>query len=487
MTRTAAQTVRVTSCGSEDRNSTNSNFPNIFRISLRAQEQCLRPLFFNKRFETNKDESCKHTCLFAHKINSNLDTSLAEFGYYKDYYHTAAQKKMKILYISNDPGIPLNGRKGCSTHVRETCRSLINAGHDTLVSIPVIGEDKSEKPIDFIIPPLFSSKKLGFDLRLFFSNFIQKKFYEKIISDFKPDAIYERYSLYSWIGGKIAEKYNIPRILEINAPLARQHSDRLRFKGMAQKIEERILRKADAVIAISEPLKKYLIEIGVSHGRITVMPIAVDPELFSPKVDGNEVRKQYGLAGKTVFGYVGAFNYYHGIDNLYDLAEHFKAKKLDALLLIVGGEDYKVAKHIEKLKELNLTDYVKFTGSVRYETLPSYVAAMDITLIFGHTNYASPTKLFEYASMEKPIIAPDFPPIKAILNQGEESSHFIFNPDDIKDLIEKADYLYNNPQIRKVLTKKIKDIVLLEHTWESNTNKVLEIFSELINQRQKKS
>lgn len=386
---------------------------------------------------------------------------------------------MKILYISNDPGIPLYGRKGCSTHVRETCYSLSNAGHEVIVSIPEIGDDKLARPVNYVVPPFFKSKKLGFDLRLYLNNYPQWFFFKSLIKKFKPEAIYERYSLYSWVGDSIERKFRLPRIVEINAPMAMQHKDRLRFPSYAQKIEEKIMRNSEAVIAVSEPLKEYLKELGVDKSKITVMPIAVDPDLFKPDTSGDKIRKQYNLEDKTVYGYVGAFNYYHGIDNIYKLAGHFKKNDMKAVLFIVGGEDYKVEKHKQKIIDANLDNYIIFAGSVSYEILPQYIAAMDIAMIFGHKHYASPTKLFEYASMEKPIIAPDFPPIRAVLDRGRDSENFIFKPDSDESLIEKADFLYNYPEKRHVLVKKIKDSVLLEHTWESNTLKVIEIFEKL--------
>jgi len=387
---------------------------------------------------------------------------------------------MRILYISCDPGIPLNGRKGCSTHVRETCVSLQKAGHQVLVAIPFIGEDKFfSTPLNFVNLPLFCSKKLGFDIRLYLNNFYQWFTLKSIVKEFKPQAIYERYSLYSWVGSRIEKVFKIPRVIEINAPLAMQHRDRLRFPKIAQKFEEKILKSADAVIAISKPLKEYLVKIGVQESKITVMPIAVDPNLFNPLTDGNDIKKQLKIENKTIFGYVGALNYYHGIDNLFLIADYFKRKKMSAVVLVIGGEKKKIEKQKGKIKNLNLEDYIIFLGSVPYESLPKHIAVMDITIVSGHTPYASPTKLFEYAAMEKPIIAPDYIPIRAILDQGEESKYFIFDSNDIESLFEKIDHLYYHPEFRQILVKKIKNIVLQNHTWESNTEKVTKILEGL--------
>src|SRR5262249_47588235 len=70
---------------------------------------------------------------------------------------------------------------------------------------------------------------------------------------FRPDVIFERYSLYTAAGGRVARSAGIPFLIEVNAPLARERDETegLSFPKFAQRRETTILNRADRVIAIS--------------------------------------------------------------------------------------------------------------------------------------------------------------------------------------------------------------------------------------------
>ena len=42
----------------------------------------------------------------------------------------------------------------------------------------------------------------------------------------------------------------------------------------------------------------------------------VDPDVYSPAVDGTSVRDRYGLRGKIVIGFIGTFERWHGAEVL---------------------------------------------------------------------------------------------------------------------------------------------------------------------------
>ena len=103
---------------------------------------------------------------------------------------------MRVLYVCADPGIPLYGRKGCSTHVRETCYVLRELGHEIKVLCSNIEGDKRDTPeLDVEVVPPLTSRKLGFDLRRALLDRRIWKRLQQVVAEWKPDVIYERYSL----------------------------------------------------------------------------------------------------------------------------------------------------------------------------------------------------------------------------------------------------------------------------------------------------
>ncbi|MBM3335748.1 glycosyltransferase, partial [Candidatus Sumerlaeota bacterium] len=138
---------------------------------------------------------------------------------------------MKIFYLCADHGIPILGRKGCSTHVRETCRSLQEAGHEVFVATPLRGSDVEHyRGLDIVEVPPLKARWLGSDLRYLLYNRRLLRALPAILDKHRPDVMYERYSLYGTTGMYIARRYGLPRILEVNSLLVEEQRDRVHFR-----------------------------------------------------------------------------------------------------------------------------------------------------------------------------------------------------------------------------------------------------------------
>ena len=390
---------------------------------------------------------------------------------------------MKICYICADSGIPILGRKGCSTHVRETSRALQQAGHEVTIITPNRGEDTSgNSDINIIEIPPYRKKWMGSDLRhsLFNRKMIQAA--DKLFQKDMPDVIYERYSLYSTAGSKLAKKYNLPRILEVNSFLVHEQKDRLHFPAFAAKVENKILLGAPFVIVVSKPLKDSFLELGVPAENITIMPMAVDVKTFTPDVPPADIKGELGLPQEnTIVGYVGTLTGWHGIDLIFEVARQLKEKKEPISLVVIGGDAPKVENNRKLATEKQLDDIISFMGSVSYQKVPSYISALDITLISGSHTWASPTKLFEYQAMGKAAIAPRLIPVQEALIHGGEG--LLFEPGNVDEIVKNILVLHRDPELRKVMGEKARIRVARTHAWENNTSQIISIFDKMIEEK----
>lgn len=383
---------------------------------------------------------------------------------------------MNILYLCCDIGIPVFGRKGCSTHVRETCRTLAKMGHRVLVASPNPGPDKPvDLPFEFVRLPQVSKKIPGSDFRYYCNNVVMYRAVKRILTRFKPDAIYERHALYSFVGWKLERMLGIPRVLEVNTRLALENKNRLHFPRLADWTEKRIFRIARRVIVISEPLKDFMLEIGKKERHVKIIPIGVDPDLFNPDVDGKPVRRDLGLNnGATVIGYLGAFNYYHRFDLMLPLVQRLRDAGYDVKVLAVGGDPHKLEKFKRRARRMGILDYFHFTGAVPYDNLPNYIAAMDFTVVPGHTPVATPTKIFEFGAMNKACVAPDYIPIRSLMGGGAED--LIFVPESLDSLYEKVEMLLTRPGRREQLAHALHDNIIARHTWDKHIHEILKLY-----------
>ena len=178
---------------------------------------------------------------------------------------------MKILYLCPDLGIPVLGRKGASVHVRELVAAFGRAGHDVVLAAQMLNKSPWEKPAEVTanllqVRPAASATAsvqalnefnatLGIEnslpgelRRILYNRELETELTRRFEND-PPNFIYERASLYATAGAGLAKKFNVPLILELNAPLAVEQAAyrATGFGELAAHAERWTLTHADAV------------------------------------------------------------------------------------------------------------------------------------------------------------------------------------------------------------------------------------------------
>lgn len=387
---------------------------------------------------------------------------------------------MKILYISGDSGVEVGGRKGASTHIRETCNALVRFGHEVLILTPRPG-DLSHVQAQVIQVPAPRAKWIGSDMRYIVLNRRIRKEILKQLQVFKPDAMYERYSLYQTAGAVIAAKKQIPRILEVNTLLAREQASRLHFPQFADKIEKALWRRERAMICVSETLKKLMTDAAgldvPSMIGFGISPVAVDTEQFSPDVSPDpEVLQLKG--DRKLAGYVGTLTAWHGVDLFFQAAEILRDRGNNVLILAVGGEGERVRRLRERVIEEKLENNLVFYGSIDHHRVPGFLAAMDICLIADTQDWSSPTKFFEFAAMERPIIASRSPSVEEVFGNSGTAGLY-FNRGDADGMAAEIERVLADPELGRTLGKTARSRVLERYTWACNVQTIMELYDKM--------
>ena len=144
---------------------------------------------------------------------------------------------------------------------------------------------------------------------------------EEIIHKEKISFIYQRSALNAYAGIRCAMKNHIPFVLEYNGSevwISNQWGGR-RLKGgeLSEKIEQLTFQKADLITCVSTPLKEQLIGMGISPHKIIVNPNGVNPDVYTPELDGKKTREKLGIGrDQIVVGFIGTFGAWHGAEIL---------------------------------------------------------------------------------------------------------------------------------------------------------------------------
>ena len=326
---------------------------------------------------------------------------------------------------------------------------------------------------------------------------------KKKVKDY--DFIYQRYSGLSFAGAFLAKKNNIPLILEFNSSDVWKmkywfkQSSSLKtllvrivnsFKiPIVSYIEEYNLRNALLIIVVSTSLKETLTKKGIAEEKILVYPNGVDPQKYSTAIKGDEIKKKYRLGNYKVVGFVGTFGQWHGVVqmaksiNLFFQLDPRKKKKVK-FLLIGDGRLMPVVREV--IHTNGYMDNVVFTGLVPQSEGPKYMGACHILLSphiknpDGSKFFGSPTKLFEYMAMGKPIIASDLDQIGDILEHKKTA--YLIEPGNIRQLSNAIQVLLDDSKLREDLGKNARVEALKKYTWEKHTEKLLEKLNEIMPQ-----
>jgi glycosyltransferase involved in cell wall biosynthesis len=81
-------------------------------------------------------------------------------------------------------------------------------------------------------------------------------------------------------------------------------------------------------------------------------------------------------------------------------------------------------------------------------------------------------KIFEYMAVGKPVIAPDYHPIREVIRDGIDG--LLFPPLSVSGFRSRLLALLNDGALRRELGHTAKTRVLSQFTWDVNAKKVLE-------------
>jgi len=328
------------------------------------------------------------------------------------------------------------------------------------------------------------------ELPMFVQNDACERAAERAIAGRPLAFVYQRYSTNNYAGIRIARRYGVPLVLEYNGSevwVARHWGRPLKYETLTDRVERLNLRSADLVVVVSEPLADQLATAGVDRARILMNPNGVDPDRYSPGIDGRAVRARCGWRDEIVVGFIGTFGPWHGADVLArafaDLRDADPQLMTPVRLLMIGdGAGLPAVRRI--IDARRAAEATVFTGLIPQEDGPQHLAACDI-LIAPHVPnadgtpfFGSPTKLFEYMAMGKAIVASNLDQLGQVLDHGR--SGWLVPPGDAGALAEGIRRLIVAPELRAALGAAARRCAVDRYTWREHTRRTIEKLKDLV-------
>lgn len=280
---------------------------------------------------------------------------------------------------------------------------------------------------------------------------------------------------------KACKEFNIPvvhRTLDVIHELIRERF----LRNPIHKIEKTIYPKFDKVLCQTPYMKKWAEDIGSTN--VDVVPQGVDGNIIKPLSVDKELQEELGFTDEDkVVMYLGTVYSFSGLDSIIEKIPKILQKIPDFRLLVVGGgPDLEFFK--ETAKRIGVSEKVIFTGFVPYLKVPNYCSLAKFFInpfrIIEVTNKLSPVKIFDLLSCGKPVIAT---PLNGLLHDFPRDSNVLIYS-QVEDFDKHIIELLQKSSLDEI-GKRGRDYVEKNFTWTTVTEKILDIFSELIENKNK--
>lgn len=245
-----------------------------------------------------------------------------------------------------------------------------------------------------------------------------------------------------------------------------------------RRAERWMLRRADAVTAVTEGVRDSLIAKGVAPERLVWLPNGADTEMFSPGAADPAVRASLGLAeGEHMFLYAGTHGYVHGLEVVLDAAEQMID---DPVRFVLVGDGSEKPSLLAAASERNLTN-VTFLDPVA----PDEVAQM---LRIATAGLATVRSGDVYRTIRSAKALPTMASGRPVIYSGDDEgsrlvssigSGLVTEPGDGGDLAEAVRRLVGDPELATELGAKGREWIEGNASWHQLVGRWLDQLDEL--------
>jgi glycosyltransferase involved in cell wall biosynthesis len=248
-----------------------------------------------------------------------------------------------------------------------------------------------------------------------------------------------------------------------------------------KRLERWSIRFADLVLTVNLACKKIYSSRSCQPHKIQVVINSPDEDVFRlQRVDACEVTGKNGNGSDPfVILYHGSLVHRNGFDLAVESLSKIR-KTIPSVRLKVCGERTAFFEGVMKsAKQRGADGNIDYLGRCNRNEIVKAIEDCNLGIIPNHRNIFTeintPTRIFEYLALAKPVIAPK---ARGIQDYFGDDDLIFFELGDADDLARKIVFAYSHPE-EVAKTVKRGQQVYLSHTWSHERLTLLNSIGEL--------
>lgn len=252
---------------------------------------------------------------------------------------------------------------------------------------------------------------------------------------------------------------------------------------MMQLFEKWSIGFADKVLTVNRTCQKLFASRSCRASKIEVVMNAPDEEIFRYSHAKVDDKRAIDRERPFVIMYHGTLVERNGVDLAVKALGKIRQSIPGAELRIYGPPTPFLERVLAAVAEQGLEKSVQYLGARRLEQLTEAIAECDVGVIpnrrsiFAEIN--TPTRIFEYLALGKPVVAPRAPGIQDYFS---DDALVYFELGDADDLAVKLAWVAAHPCETLEITRR-GQTVYLDHMWCKEKKKLLNVAAELMTNR----
>jgi glycosyltransferase involved in cell wall biosynthesis len=248
---------------------------------------------------------------------------------------------------------------------------------------------------------------------------------------------------------------------------------------LLQHLEKMSIQFADLVVTVNLACRRIFSSRSCQPDKIVVVMNSPDETIFQFRTS-----KLHGLNGRDPAGpfsilYHGSLVPRNGFDLAVDALEIVKRRIPGARLMVCGERNAFFEKVMKSVQERGLEEGVHYLGVKDLGQIVEAINSCDLGVVPNHRNsfteINTPTRIFEYLSLGKPVIAPR---TLGIEDYFGKSDLLFFTPGDSEDLARQIEFAYfNRNQLAGIVERGQQ--IYLANSWSRQKANLIHSISEL--------